>query len=75
MAPAVLVFGTDAERSAEQYGERGSHLYSIQDATIACTCAALASAALGLGSVFVGSFDEERVRRERRPMAELVHEL
>lgn len=62
-APAVLVFCTDTERSAQRYGERGRCLFAIQDATIACTYAALAAAAQGLGSTFVGSFDTEGVRR------------
>jgi len=62
-APVVLVFCADPERSAQQYGQRGRELYAIQDATIACTYASLAAAALGLGSCFVGSFDPEGVRR------------
>ncbi len=100
-APVVLVFCTDAERAAERYGDRGRHLYAIQDTTIAASFASLAAAALGLGSVFVGSFDVEVVRqaigapegvtpitllpigypaarparRQRRAMAELVHEV
>lgn len=62
-ASAILVFCTDAERSAARYEERGRYLFAIQDATIACTYAALAAAALGLGSTFVGSFDEEAICR------------
>lgn len=62
-ASAVLVFCTDAERSGREYGERGSHLYTIQDATIACTYAALAATALGLACTFVGSFNPESIRQ------------
>ncbi len=60
-APVVLVFCADPSRSEVQYGERGATLYSIQDATIACTYAQLAAKALGLDSVWVGAFDEKAV--------------
>lgn len=57
-APVVLVFCATPARSAVRYHERGETLYCIQDATIACTFAMLAATALGLGSVWVGAFDE-----------------
>jgi nitroreductase len=59
--PAVLVFCAEPERSAIRYGERGRTLYSVQDATIACTQAMLAATALGLASVWVGAFSERAV--------------
>lgn len=62
-APVVLVFCTDAERSAMEYGERGRSLYAIQDTTIAAAYAQLASVAAGLASAWVGSFDEAEVAR------------
>lgn len=62
-APIVLVFCALPERSAQTYGDRGAKLYCVQDATIACAYAQLAAAALGLASVWVGAFDEDRVRR------------
>lgn len=65
-APVVLVFCAAPARSAERYGERGETLYCIQDATIACAYAMLAAAALGLGSVWVGAFEEQAV-------AEIIH--
>ncbi len=61
-APVVLVFCANGERSAARYGERGVRLYSVQDATIATTFAMLAAADLGLGTVWVGAFDDEMVR-------------
>src|SRR5574341_1526504 len=61
-ASVVLVFCTHAGRSADRYEERGKNLYCIQDATIACTFAMLAATALGLSTVWVGAFDEEKVR-------------
>ena len=54
-APASLVFCT--------HGESAERLYTIQDATIACTFAMLAATALGLGSVWVGAFQPAEVRR------------
>ncbi|EHQ51434.1 MULTISPECIES: nitroreductase family protein [Ectothiorhodospira] len=60
-APVCLVFCSDAERSAEQYGERGRDLFSIQDATIVAAYAQLAVVAAGMGSTWVGMFDEQAV--------------
>ena len=62
-APVVLVFCANGPRSAQKYGERGSTLYAIQDATIACTFAMLAAKALELDTVWVGAFDEAAVSR------------
>lgn len=62
-APLLLVFCTNPQRNADRYGERGEMLYSLQDATIACTFAMLAATEQGLGTVWVGAFDEERVRQ------------
>jgi len=59
-AQAVLVFCADPARSEKEYGQRGQELYCIQDATIAATIAHLAATALGLGSVLVGAFDEDK---------------
>jgi nitroreductase len=60
-APLVLVFCASPRRSAIKYGGRGTALYCLQDATIACAYAQLAVTALGLGSVWVGAFDEDKV--------------
>ncbi len=65
-ASVVLVFCSHAARSKVRYAERGTSLYCVQDATIACTFAMLAAAALGLSTVWVGAFDEDEVR-------EIVH--
>jgi nitroreductase len=61
-APVVLVFCTHPELTEGRYTERGTRLYTVQDATIACSFAMLAATALGLGSVWVGTFDEKVVR-------------
>jgi nitroreductase len=62
-APVVLVFVQNQNRSAARYGQRGATLYSLQDATIACTYAHLAATALGLGSCWIGAFDDEAVAK------------
>jgi nitroreductase len=62
-AAALLLFCADGSRSAARYRKRGESLYSVQDATIACTFAMLAATDVGLASVWVGAFDEDWVRR------------
>ncbi len=62
-APVVLVFCAAPARSAVRYTERGETLYCIQDATIASAFAMLAATALGLGTVWVGAFDEQAVHK------------
>ncbi len=61
-APACLVFCADPQRAQEKYGARGRELYALQDATIAAAYAQLAAVAAGLGSTWVGHFDEDAVR-------------
>ncbi|MBI4875434.1 MAG: nitroreductase family protein [Acidobacteria bacterium] len=61
-APVVLVFCANPARSAAKYRKRGARLYAVQDATIACTFAMLAATALGLGTVWVGAFDDAAVQ-------------
>lgn len=74
-APVVLAFFAHPEVSAVKYNQRGEELYSVQDATIACAYAQLAATALGLGTVWVGAFDDQAVAqvlgadREWRPIA------
>jgi len=60
-AQVILVFCTHSKRAEIRYGQRGVDLYTLQDATIACTYAMLAAAALGLATVWVGKFDEALV--------------
>jgi nitroreductase len=62
VAPVALVFCTHPELTEGRYTERGTRLYTVQDATIACSFAMLAATNLELGSVWVGTFDEKVVR-------------
>jgi nitroreductase len=76
-ASVCFVFLAYPERSSRKYGQRGSELYCVQDATIAASYAQLAATALGLASTWVGAFDDEGVAkavdapRGRRPIAVL----
>lgn len=62
-APVVFVFCANAKRSASKYGKRGDTLYSTQDATIATAYVQLACVELGLGSVWVGAFNDHEVAK------------
>jgi len=59
--PVMLAFLADPQRSSARYAARGERLFCIQDATIAACHAQLAAAALGLGSCWVGAFDDRRI--------------
>ena len=60
-APVCLVFSADPTRSAQEFGPRGAQLYAVQDATIAAAYAQLAVVAAGMGSTWVGQFDDQKV--------------
>jgi nitroreductase len=60
-APVCLVFCADPVRSQNTFGERGAKLYAVQDATIAAAYAQLAIVAAGMGSTWVGYFEEDKV--------------
>ena len=61
LAPVIIAFLANVNKSTNKYAERGE-LYSVQDATIACTYAQLAVTNLGLTSVWVGAFNEDKVK-------------
>jgi nitroreductase len=60
-APIVVVVCADQRRSGRYYGERGVNLFCIQDTAAAVQNLMLAAFALGLGTCWVGSFDEKKV--------------
>ena len=74
-APIVLVFCAEPKRCGVEYGSRGEDLFCIQDATIACTYSQIAAHTMGLSSVWIGSFEEEKVlnsldlKKDLRPVA------
>lgn len=59
-APLVVVACADMERIA-QYGERGRGLYVVQDVAAAVENLMLQAHELGLGSCWVGAFDDNTV--------------
>jgi nitroreductase len=59
-APLVIVGCTDS-RISYRYGERGVYLYSIQDVSCSLMGMMLVAHDIGLGSVWVGAFDEDAV--------------
>jgi len=61
-APTLLVFWAIGSKSSEKYGERGRTLFAVQDATIAASFASLQAVAFGLGSCWIGAFDEDAVK-------------
>ena len=61
-APVALVVCADSS-IARRYGERGAELYSILDCAAAIQNLMLKAHALGLGTCWVGAFDENEVAR------------
>ncbi len=64
-AAAVVLIAAVEERTARKYGSRASR-YVLFEAGAASENLALQAVALGLGSVVVGAFDDERVARLAR---------
>lgn len=57
---AVIVCG-DADHAHKMYGMRGKRLYTVQNCAAAIQNMLLAAHALGIGAVWVGAFDEDKV--------------
>jgi nitroreductase len=62
-APIVMAVLAEPARSATRYGYRGSELYCIQDTAAAVQNMILAALAYGIGSCWVGAFDEKKVSK------------
>ncbi len=60
-APLVLVFCMNPARVKMEFPEDILKKFSLQDATLAAAYAQLAAHALGLSSIWIGMFDEEKV--------------
>jgi nitroreductase len=58
-APVVLVVCANIPRTSSRYGRRGAELYCIQDTAAAVQNILLTAYALGYGTCWIGSFDEE----------------
>jgi nitroreductase len=62
-APLVFVICAEPERSGQMMGDRGRCFYCLQDTALAAQNLALVAHEAGLGTCWVGSFDEDDVRR------------
>ena len=63
-APAVVVVCAVPEESARFYGPRGRELYCLQDTAAAVENLLLAATESGLGTCWVGAFQEAAVARD-----------
>lgn len=75
-APAAIIVTADVEHAHRLYGMRGKRLYAVQNCAAAVQNMLLAAQALGLGSLWVGGFDEDKIidmfgipGNEHRPQA------
>lgn len=63
VAPVHIVIAAITEKVVIHYGMRGERLYSIQDCAACATHMMLAAHELGLGTCWIGAFDEAKVQR------------
>jgi FMN reductase [NAD(P)H] len=62
-APVVLVFCKNPARVKLNFPEEILKKFAIQDATLAAAYSQLAAQALGLSSIWIGMFDEQKVMK------------
>lgn len=62
-APVVLVFCTDPSRVNLKFPPDILEKFSLQDATIAAAFSLLAASGVGLSTIWIGMFDEEKVKK------------
>ncbi|MCV0409251.1 nitroreductase family protein [Nitrosopumilus sp.] len=62
-APVVLVFCTDPSRVKLKFPPETLEKFSLQDATIAAAFSLLAASGVGLSTIWIGMFDEEKVKK------------
>lgn len=62
-APVVLVFCTDPSRVKLKFPPNILEKFSLQDATIAAAFSLLAASGVGLSTIWIGMFDEEKVMK------------
>jgi len=62
-APVSLVICIDKKRALSTYGQRGVELYSIQDTSALIEHILLSAVDRGLGTCWVGAFDEQACHR------------
>jgi nitroreductase len=65
-APVHIIICAEPEKAERYYGIRGERLYTVQNCAAAVQNMLLEAHSLGLGSCWVGAFDEEMVKRAIR---------
>jgi len=65
-ATAAIVVVAETETAEKFYGMRGKRLYAIQNCAAAIQNMLLAAHAIGLGAVWIGAFDENRINDQYR---------
>jgi len=74
-APVVIVVCANEKRASMGYGARGKTLYCIQDTAAATQNIHLTAYSLGLGTCWIGAFNEDQAKKavnapeEMRPVA------
>ncbi len=63
-APVCIVVCAEPSRSAAKYGDRGANLYCLQDTAAAVENLLLTATGYGLGSCWVGAFNEQEVQED-----------
>lgn len=64
MAAVLIVVCAEPEKAERYYGVRGERLYTIQNCAAAIQNMLLQAQALGLGSRWVGAFDEDAIQSQ-----------
>jgi|TARA_B100001971_G_C18167463_1_gene525078 SagB-type dehydrogenase family enzyme len=76
IAPVHIIICSDPSKSKRFYGARGERLYSIQDCAAVAENMLLVAHSLGLGACWVGSFDEDKIRKvQNLPETIQVHSI
>jgi len=63
-APIHIIICSEPEKGKRFYGVRGERLYAVQNCAAAAENMMLAANSLGLGSCWVGAFDEDALKTE-----------
>ena len=61
-APLLIIVCSESEQAEAYYGLRGKRLYAVQDCAAAIENMLIAATDLGLGSCWVGAFEEDKLR-------------
>ncbi|MBU90781.1 hypothetical protein CMO94_04515 [Candidatus Woesearchaeota archaeon] len=63
VAPVFIVVVAEPEKAERYYGSRGARLYTIQGCSAAIENMLLTAHSLGLGTCWIGAFDEDEIWR------------